>query len=163
MRHWTKWTKVERIKMIKEIKNKEKKMKENDYKELLPKSMELVPLKFCYLEPWEFALIHVEINGILETIIIEKYQNFFASIRWKTIFSKNYENATDEEKLEITKLIYKKYPNILLNESVYDEFVKNWKLNDNSYKYYKNNCNQEVEYIKSDIEWLDLRKQLKIE
>ena len=157
------WTNEELSVITDELKNEENKMKENDYKELLPKSMELVPLKFCYLNPWEFALIHVEINGILETIIIEKYQNFFASIRWKTIFSKNYENATDEEKLEITKLIYKKYPNILLNESVYDEFVKNWKLNDNSYKYYKNNCNQEVEYIKSDIEWLDLRKQLKIE
>ena len=157
------WTNEELSVITDELKNEENKMKENDYKELLPKSMELVPLKFCYLNPWEFALIHVEIDGILETIIIEKYQNFFASIRWKTIFSKNYENATDEEKLEITKLIYKKYPNILLNESVYDEFVKNWKLNDNSYKYYKNNCNQEVEYIKSDIEWLDLSKQLKIE
>jgi len=135
-------------------------VKENEYLDKLPEDLKLEVVEYHLLESYSICLIHVLLDGITITLPIEKYQKFYGSIKWDSIFGTNY---TNEEKERIIKEVYNKYKGILINE---DEFINDFELlikdNPDSYSYYRDKYTDKVEQIVNGGSWLNLRDMLKI-
>ncbi len=131
-----------------------------NYIDRLPVELELEKINYNELESWEFCLVHVTVEDINYSLVIEKYQQHYGTVKWESLFSNV---PYGETRAMIVDELYKKYPKILINE---DCFIKEFKayreLNPNDYHYYNNHYTQEVEQIKGDYEWLEMRKFLNI-
>lgn len=121
--------------------------------------LNLKKVKFCDINSWEMCLIYIQIDNKEQTLVIEKYQNHYGSIKWNSIFSKE----EDLDKKLVIEKIREKYPLILINEEPYnEEFIQYIKNNPNDFNYYKKHYVQEVDKIVTNLKWLQLRKFLKI-